>query len=155
MKINRDFQEFLKLLAANEVQYLLVGAFVRAYYGKPRYAEDLDLFIKVSEDNATKLIRTLSDAGFSNTDFIINDFIEPDSTIHLRHEPLKIDIFTGITGVTFDNAWKNREIAEIDGITVNILHRDDYIKNKKALGTQKDLADIDEIKESLININKD
>ena len=155
MKINRDFQEFLKLLAIHKVKYLLVGAFVRAYYGRPRYTGVMDIFIETSKENAEKMILVLSGFGFADIGLKAEDFQEPDQTIQLGCEPVRIDILTGITGVEFGDAWKNKEITEIDGINVNILHRDDYIKNKKALGRYKDLADIEEIMESFINIKKD
>jgi hypothetical protein len=105
----------------------------------------MDIFIEPSRENAEKMMKVLSDFGFGDIGLVSDDFIIPDQTIQLGKEPRRIDILTGITGVKFENAWANKEISEIDDLTVNILHKDDYIKNKKALGRNKDLADIDEI----------
>lgn len=145
MRLNRDFHDFIKLLNTYSVKYILVGAFVRAFYGRPRYTGDMDIFIEPQEDNAEKIMLVLSDFGFSGIGLFKEDFMMPDQTIQLGQEPRRIDILTGITGVTFEEAWFKKEISEIDGLAVNILHKDDYIKNKKALGRHKDLADIEEI----------
>ena len=40
-----DFKEFLKLLNAHRVEYLLVGGYAVGYYGYPRATADLDLWI--------------------------------------------------------------------------------------------------------------
>lgn len=145
MRLNSDFHYFIKLLNTYSVKYILVGAFVRAFYGRPRYTGDMDIFIEPQEDNAEKIMQVLSDFGFSGIGLVKDDFTIPDQTIQLGQEPRRIDILTGITGVTFEDAWLKKEISEIDGLAVNILHKDDYIKNKKALGRHKDLADIEEI----------
>jgi len=145
MQLNSDFRDFIKLLNTHKIKYILIGAFVRAYYGRPRYTGDMDIFIEPSPDNAEKMMKVLSDFGFSNIGLVSDDFIIPDQTIQLGNEPRRIDILTGIAGVMFENAWANKEIAEIDNLTINIMHKDDFIKNKKALGRHKDLADIEEI----------
>ena len=55
--------------------------------------------------------------------------------------PRRIDILTEITGVTFDEAWASRVPAEVEGRTIHVLGRADFIKNKLATGRPKDLAD--------------
>lgn len=124
---------------------MLTGAFVRAFYGRPRYTGDLDIFIETSPANSEEMMKVLSDFGFGSAGLTADDFIQPDQTIQMGNEPRRIDILTGITGVDFADAWDKRIQSEVDGIPVNILSKDDYIKNKKALGPYKDLADIEEI----------
>ena len=145
MHLNSDFRDFIKLLNTHRVKYLLIGAFVRAFYGRPRYTGDMDFFIESSSENAAAMFLVITEFGFGETGLNRQDFITADQTIQLGSEPRRIDILTGITGVRFEDAWNNRVTADIDGLSVNILHRDDYIKNKKALGRHKDLADIEEI----------
>lgn len=145
MHLNSDFRDFIKLLNTHNVKYLLIGAFVRAFYGRPRYTGDMDIFIETTAINSEAIMNVISDFGFGSTGISANDFLNPDQTIQLGNEPRRIDILTGITGVAFTDAWANRVRTEIDGIPVNILSKEDYIKNKKALGRHKDLADIEEI----------
>lgn len=145
MHLNSDFRDFIKLLNTHNVKYMLIGAFVRAFYGRPRYTGDMDIFIETTVINSEAMMNVISDFGFGSTGISANDFLNPDQTIQLGNEPRRIDILTGITGVDFTDAWMNRVRTEIDGIPVNILSKEDYIKNKKALGRHKDLADIEEI----------
>jgi len=145
MLINRDFLEFIKLLNTHKVKHVIVGAYVRAFYGRPRYTGDIDILIEPDESNALKMVKVLDDFGFGSLGLKVDDFTAPGQTIQLGQEPRRIDILTSISGVDFKTAWDNRQITEIDGIKAAFLGKDEYIKNKKSTGRTKDLADIEEI----------
>jgi hypothetical protein len=49
---------------------------------------------------------------------------------------------TGISGVSFDDAWPRRAQAAYDGVPIGIIGRDDLIANKRATGRPKDLSDV-------------
>jgi hypothetical protein len=133
------------LLNTHDVRYLVAGAYVRAFYGRPRYTGDLDIFIDTSEDNARKVLNALKDFGFGSLDITTADLLEPDTIIQLGREPRRIDLLTGITGIDFGPAWKNREIYRHPETEIPFLGKEDYITNKKALGRHQDLADIEEL----------
>ncbi len=59
--------------------------------------------------------------------------------------PRRIDILTGISGVEFADAWDTRESADLDGHSIAFLSRDTLIKNKRAAGRLKDLADAERL----------
>jgi len=145
MLMNRDFLEFLKLLNTHNVKYIIVGAYVRAFYGRPRYTGDIDIFIEPVESNASCMLHVLDDFGFGSLGLKAEDFTTPHQTIQLGQEPRRIDILTGISGVDFKTAWNNRQVAELDGVKVAFLGKEEYIINKKATGRTKDLADIEEL----------
>ncbi len=44
--LNKDFNEFIKLLNENKVKYLVVGGYAVAFHGHPRYTKDLDIWIE-------------------------------------------------------------------------------------------------------------
>jgi hypothetical protein len=50
---------------------------------------------------------------------------------------------TAVTGLSFDEAWSTRVEGEIEGVRVPILDRASFIKNKRASGRKKDLADLE------------
>lgn len=60
MKIPPDFKEFLKLLNANNVKYLLIGGYAVGYYGYPRPTGDMDIWISIDEENAEKTVNLIS-----------------------------------------------------------------------------------------------
>lgn len=55
MKLQKDLREFIELLNARNVRYLLVGGYAVAYHGYPRYTGDIDFFVDISADNASRL----------------------------------------------------------------------------------------------------
>jgi hypothetical protein len=67
MSLSSDLREFLELLNARGVEYLVVGAHSLAFHGRPRYTGDLDVLIHPSKDNAALLVGLLHDFGFGRS----------------------------------------------------------------------------------------
>lgn len=75
------------------------------------------------------------------------DFTIPDKVIQLGLPPYRIDILTGVSGVSFSDAWHERVEDMFDDIRVPFMGRAAFIKNKRASGRLKDLADLESIGE--------
>jgi len=56
--------------------------------------------------------------------------------------PSRIDILSGISGVTFDEAWARRHTVMVDRLAIGILSRENFVANKRAAGRTKDLLDL-------------
>lgn len=147
METTQDYKELLKLLNENEVKYLIVGAHALAFYGAPRLTGDLDIFVDNDKSNAGRVFRALSEFGFSNTGLSEEDFTSEDIVVQLGYPPVRIDIMTSLTGVSWDEAWTNREVGKYGEIEVFYLNKKLFISNKTALGRKKDLADLEAIGE--------
>ena len=147
MKLADDLREFVELLNSRGVEYLIVGGHAVAYHGYPRYTGDLDVFVRPSEENGAKLIVILGDFGFDELGLDATTFTEPDVVVQLGRPPNRIDLITQISGVEFDDAWKSREQAVLDGIPVPMLGRDALLANKRASGRAKDMADVRELEQ--------
>jgi ribosomal protein S8 len=141
MKVEKDFEDFIKLLNYHEAKYLVVGAYALIYYTLPRNTGDIDFFIEASEVNSQKIINVLNDFGFSGMDFKEKDFTGPDMVIQLGYSPNRIDIITGISGISFSEAYKKRMKGKIGAEDVYFISASDLLKNKKAAGRAKDIAD--------------
>jgi hypothetical protein len=63
MKLTRDLKEFIELLNAHGVEYLLVGGWAFGFHATPRYTGGIDFFLKCDEKDATRLKRVLLDFG--------------------------------------------------------------------------------------------
>ena len=48
MQLDRDFKEFVALLNAHNVRYLIVGGYAVAAHGLPRYTGDFDTWLCVT-----------------------------------------------------------------------------------------------------------
>jgi hypothetical protein len=108
---------------ARNVEYLIVGAHAMAYHGYPRFTGDLDVFVRVSDENAAKLKAVIDKFGFADTGLAAADFQTPDLVIQLGVAPNRVDIMTFLSGVTFDEAWGAREEAELGGVAVPVLDK--------------------------------
>jgi hypothetical protein len=147
MEIYQDFKEFVESLNARKVEFLIVGAHARAFYGAPRFTRDLDIWINPTVENAQKVVGALSDFGFESLKYSAEDFADPDSIIQLGIEPVRIDLVTSITGVTWEQAWQGRQAGNLANIPVFFLGKSEFIANKRATGRLKDLADLEELGE--------
>jgi hypothetical protein len=121
---------------------VIVGAWALAFHGRPRYTGDLDIFVARDEENADKLMAVIEAFGFGQAGIKREDFLQVNHVIQLGREPNRIDILTGISGVTFDEAWDNREQGKITNAGVFVISRDLLIKNKRAANRDKDQGDI-------------
>ncbi len=143
MLLNPDFREFIELLNANGVEYLVVGGYAVGYHGRPRYTGDIDFWIAVSADNSQKMLQTLREFGFGSLAITADDLQKEDIVIQLGYEPNRIDILTSVTALSFDDCFLRSIKANFDGLLVNFIHLDDLKKNKAATGRGKDLGDLE------------
>lgn len=144
-KLQADLKEFIELLNSHNVEYLLVGGHAVAFHGHPRYTGDIDFFIRMSPSNVQRLLTVLSAFGFGSLNITERDLLEPKRILQLGHPPNRIDIFNSISGVDFDSAWECRIESSMDGQPVIIIGWNELLRNKKAAGRQKDLADLEKL----------
>lgn len=147
LRSSGDFKELLSLFNEERVRYLIVGAFALAYFGRPRYTKDLDIWVDPAGDNPTRVFRALATFGAPLESVTVEDFGDEDTVFQIGVEPLRIDILAGISGVAFGAAWSRRVAGEYAGVAVNIISRDDYIDNKRASGRPHDLRDVETLLE--------
>lgn len=143
MKLEPDLREFIELLNAREVRYVIVGAIALAYHGRPRYTGDIDFFVEASERNAALLTEVLDQFGFANVGIDKEDFTASDQVVQLGVEPNRMDLMTSISGVTFEEAWNSREYGDLDGLQVPFISKELLKRNKRSVGRTQDLADLD------------
>jgi len=148
MTLSPDFEDFIKLLNKFEVDYLIVGGYAMAFHGKPRYTGDLDIWIDISESNATKLVEVIKEFGFSSLGFEKDDFLRENLINQIGYPPLRIDIITSIDGVEFKEAFLNKQVLELEGFTVTYIGLAELIKNKKTSGRKIDFSDAEDLEKS-------
>lgn len=141
-KLPNDFREFLQFANSEKVEYLLIGGFAVGYYGYPRATVDLDVWVRVSDANADRLVRTLEKFGFNVPDLRRELFLRPDRIIRLGAEPFCLEILTGISGISFEEAVQNRIVVDLDGLEAPMISLQDLRRNKKASGRLQDLQDL-------------
>jgi predicted nucleotidyltransferase len=143
MKLEPDLREFIELLNARKVRYIVVGAYALAFHGRPRYTGDIDFFDESSSENAQRISEVIEEFGLVNIGLAAADFTAVDQVVQLGVDPNRIDLMTSLSGVTFDEAWDTREQGELDGIPVQYISKDLLKRNKTAVGRKQDIADLD------------
>lgn len=145
MEAQQDFKELSELFNANNVDYIIVGSYALAFHGVPRYTGGIDIFVRPDKENAESIIKALNGFGFASLNLNVDDFTSQDKIIQLGVSPIRIDILTSITGVTWDDA-RNGKVSGLYGeVPVYYIGQQELIANKLAVGRKKDLADIEAI----------
>ena len=130
MEIQIDFKELLELFNGHKVEYLIVGGYALAFHGAPRYTGDIDIFIKPDLENAKRILKALYDFGFGSIGIKEDDLQSPDKVVQLGYPPVRIDIITSISGVSWDEAYSDRDRGMYGDIPVYYISRDHYVLNK-------------------------
>ena len=138
-----DFVDLLRAFAEAEVRCLVVGAHALALHGRPRATGDLDIWVEATPENATRVMRALAAFGAPLDALSPDDFSREGITVQIGLPPLRIDILTQLTGLSFDEAWPERVKGPAGDVRADFIGRDAFIRNKRATGRLKDLADIE------------
>jgi hypothetical protein len=141
--LNQDLREFLGLLGAADVKYLVIGGYAVAAHGHPRNTKDIDIWFETSPANADRLLSVLRDFGFGALAITQADFLTPDGVIQLGYPPNRIDLISTPAGVDFAECYAQRVVIRVDGIAVNFIDADHLKQNKLAAGRKQDLADVE------------
>jgi len=147
MEIHPDFKELLKLFAANNVDYVIVGGYALAFHGAVRFTGDIDLFVKPDTANSKRIMAALDKFGFGSIDLNAADFQSEGKVIQLGVPPVRVDIMTGLTGVTWQEAADGKMASSCGDVQVFFIGKKEIIVNKRALGRKKDLADLEALGE--------
>ena len=146
--IPNDFKELLELLNSHEIDYIIVGAYALALHGHPRFTGDLDIYVKPDIQNASQVVTVLEEFGFGSLELGEDDFNRPHRVVQLGVSPVRIDLLTSLTGLTWDQAVRGQLKGELGGVPVTFLGKVEYIQNKRALGRHKDIADAETLEEN-------
>jgi hypothetical protein len=140
------FKDFMILLNAKGVKYLVVGGHAIQYHGYTRPTRDLDIWISHDPQNAQKVLETLQSFGVYDPELTFEPFQQERRLIRMEFSPTTVEILDPIIGQTpellqrfqigssqqieiltiqsgldFDTCYAERIEAMIEGIPVNIV----------------------------------
>ena len=142
-KLPQDYLDFFTALEKHEVEYAVAGAFAMAAWGYIRATGDIDVWVLPTPENATRLIRALTEFGAPLDAVSARDFSTPGTVFQLGQPPLRIDILTSLDGVAVPKSLAPLcKESKAFGPRLPVLVLDILIENKKATGRAKDLADV-------------
>jgi hypothetical protein len=139
----KDFKEFLKSLNSNGVEYLLIGGYAVSIHGYVRATHDLDIWVRVSPENAARIDLALRAFGFASPELSPRLFLTSNEVVRMGVPPLRIEILTSISGVEFASCYAERQMIRVEEIDVPVISLARLRENKAATGRLKDLADLE------------
>lgn len=143
MRVEKDYEDLLRLLNEHNVRYCIIGSYALAFYSVPRYTKDIDVLIGRGVENAQRVIDPLNDFGFESLGLTADDLIQEGNIIQLGYEPVRIDIITSIEGIEFSAVWQNREKGPFGDQEVNFIGLEDLIRTKQMSDRTQDMADLE------------
>lgn len=146
MELAPDFEEFCALLNDHHVEFVVVGAYALAFHGAPRYTGDLDLLVRPTETNGARLLTAMASFGFPTAAITPQDIADGRKVIQMGEIPVQLHVMSTIDGVTWDEVWQGRETGLLGQQKVAFIGETEYLKNKRASGRLKDLADIEALR---------
>ena len=147
MDIQSDFKDLLELFNKYQVKFLIVGGYALAFHGAPRMTGDIDLFIDTNSQNAQRIMQALGEFGFGDVGLTLQDFILPEKVIQLGVPPVRVDIITSLSGVSWEKAYRSKESGKYGNVPVFYINKELFLFNKRAIGRKKDEADIEALGE--------
>lgn len=145
LRLPPDFKEFLKLLKEHDVRYLLIGGYAVGYHGYPRATDDMDIWVAIHPENASKLVAALQEFGMDDPELKPELFLQKPKIVRMGFAPLRLEISTTISGVDFEDCYAERVVEILDGIEVSLIDLENLKRNKMASGRSKDLADLENL----------
>jgi hypothetical protein len=139
--LNEDYRDMLHAFCDEKVRFILIGAYALAAHGYPRATMDIDIWVMPSPKNADAVLRALRRFGAPLHNLTKEDFQKDGTVFQIGVAPRRIDIITTASGLQFEETYRSSLTVTIEGIEVHIPSVEDLIRNKRASGRTKDLAD--------------
>lgn len=152
-----EHQRVLTKLIEHQVQFILIGGYAINYYGYHRTTGDMDIWLMPDNNNKLLLIAALKQLDFDDEGLAIVaswDFTQAQKFyVGDKSQPDRTDFMTHISGVDYEEARREAILFETGGLKLSIIHIQQLLKNKKATGRLKDLADAEYL-EKIIEIRR-
>ena len=145
MEVQQDFRDLFALFNARKVEYVVVGAYALAFHGAPWCTGDMDILVRPGVRNARRIVAALAEFGFASLGLTVEDFKKTGRVVQLGVAPVRIDLVTSLTGVSWKEAAAGSRPGKYGDLRVRYLGKKEFIRNKRAMGRSKDLADIEAI----------
>lgn len=139
-----DFRDLLLELADAGAEFVVLGGYAVAFHGHPRATKDLDLLIRATAANASKVYRALAAFGAPLGTFEVGeaDFATYEGVLQIGVPPRRIDLLNRASGVTFDEAIAEGRGFDLEGRRIPVIGLEPLLRNKRSAARPQDLADV-------------
>ena len=153
------YEEILREFQKQKVKYVLVGGIAINLLGSLRSTADMDILVKMSNENLGKIVTILKKKGYRVKQPVDPMGIANEKTrydwIHNKHmkafnfykedELKEVDIIIE-SPLSFEEVTKSAIKMKIDNMILSVISIDNLIKMKKNTGRSIDKLDIEELR---------
>ena len=118
-----DFRDLLAVFNAQDVEYVVVGAYALAAHGHVRATKDMDVWVRPDAANAKRVLKALQAFGAPLHNLTVEDLMTPGLVFQIGVPPVRIDVLTAIDGVDFAEAWTTRMVSQFADQRVAVLSK--------------------------------
>jgi hypothetical protein len=137
-----SLEEIFNALNDANIKYLLIGGMASILYGVPRTTLDFDIAIDPSKENVKNTIKTMMNLGLSCDTENIDDILAQGGITFSKD--MEVDVITDLPGNNdFGALWERRGSVIYEGVTINVISKDDQIQILREVGREQDIEDAD------------
>ena len=112
MDLAPDFNEFIDCLTAHGVEFVIVGAYALAFHGAPRFTGDLDVLVRPTVENGSRLLAAVRAFGFPIEGLRADDLADPRRMLEMGLPPVRNKRAAG----------RPKDLADVDALTLGPDH---------------------------------
>jgi hypothetical protein len=141
----QDYKDLLHEFLVGGVDFVLIGGWAVAVHGYGRSTDDMDLLVRATPENGVRVFEALQRFGAPITAHNVTAelFSREHYGYRIGRKPLLIEVLTSVDGITFNEAVEGGVIVRVDNDEVPVIGLGALLKNKRAAGRLKDLADVE------------
>jgi hypothetical protein len=144
--MTENFSELLDLLNSHKVEFVVIGGHALAFHGRPRFTEDIDVFVGPSKDNSQKLKCALDEFGAPIGERGAEEFAQAEhKMIRIGVPPQMVDILNFAGTVPFEAVYDRSIEGRLLGVPVRFPSREDLVDMKRSSGRPQDLVDLQKL----------
>lgn len=141
-RLAQDFLDFIGTLNRHDVEFVLVGGYALGVHGVIRATGDIDFLYRRSTENVARLCRALEEFGAPPIVIDPTSLMHPDMVSMFGNPPVRIDLLSNISGVTYAQVWKGRVTLALNDETLHVIGLTELRASKAASGRAKDKSDL-------------
>ncbi len=155
-----DYYEFFKKINDKGIKYIVVGGLAVNLHGIPRLTYDVDLLVKMSDENLRALLEFFEELGYKpkmpvnifdffdsekRNDWIKNKNMKAFCLVSDKAPIKEIDIILN-TPIDYNSAEDNVVFYDLYDTKVATIGIDDLIKMKNESARKQDKMDVEHLK---------
>lgn len=142
-----NHQRLIKALQDAKVDFIIIGGYSVIFHGYTRTTGDMDVWLKPDNENKSRLLEALAVFGIDYDSIERLRVLDFSNVLafHIDEEPQRVDFLTKVNMVSFEEADRDKIIADLDGTEIPFLHLRHLILSKLNTGRAKDRADVEEL----------